>query len=386
MEAKRIPALCKLMIAGILLFSTFLATGKQALAQEASETTWIVETVDAGGGDLGCFAMNVSLALDSEDRPHVSYYGDTVLMYAYRTGDGWEKTVVDDTENVGRSSSIAIDSTDKPHIAYRELGLTFEDSLKYASWDGTEWNLTVAGTAGWFPSLALDSTDQPHISYLGNEPQIQVPSYAYRVGEQWQNSVIENTFSSSGMSLALDSFERPHVVYNSDWDLNYGIYADTTWITETVDSSNSRTPAYPSIVLDSADNPHISYQYNGDLKYAYKMDDAWQEELPDTRGEVGDFSAIALDTQEYPRISYFDATNQAVKHAQWNGSSWLVTVVDSPVAMSMAGYTSLAVDQDDNSHIFYCDGDSSTVRYARQVTLDNRLFLPVVSGRASSPE
>ncbi len=368
----------------LLLFSALLLFGMRsdALASSEAETMWLVENVDTAGSEgLGCFAMNVSLALDIDNNPHVSYYRDDALIYAHRSSAGWDKTIADDTEAVGRSSSIALDSSGKPHIAYRDLT---KNTLKYASWDGVKWNLAVAGKAGWYPSLALDSADHPHISYMGSEPQVQAPNYAYRVDEHWQNTVIEDTFSSSGTSLALDSFEHPHAVYNSYWDLNYGILSDTTWMTETIDSSDLGTPAYPSIALDTTDNPHISYEYESDLKYAYKKDGVWEEELPDSKGNVGSFSAIALDTQEYPRISYFDDSKQAVKHAQWNGSSWLVTVVDSPVLMD--GYTSLAVDQGGYSHIFYCDDASATVRYSRQVAYDHQLFVPFVSLSESSPE
>jgi hypothetical protein len=73
-----------------------------------------------------------------------------------------------DAESVGAWNSLALDSNDNPHISYRD---SLNGDLKYAHWDGSVWVLQTAdalGNAGECTSLALDSNDNPHISYYAN--------------------------------------------------------------------------------------------------------------------------------------------------------------------------------------------------------------------------
>jgi hypothetical protein len=54
--------------------------------------------------------------------------------------------------------------------------------------------------------------------------------------------------------------------------------------------------------------------------------------------QVGMGTSIAVDSDDNPHISYFDETNDKIKYARWNGTSWQNETIDSLV--SAGGYIS----------------------------------------------
>ncbi|HII98396.1 MAG TPA: PQQ-binding-like beta-propeller repeat protein [Methanoregula sp.] len=129
---------------------------------------WSIETVDSDN-DVG---MDSSLVLDSSGNPHISYYyltggmsGNGDLKYAKWNGAAWIIETVDSSGDVGKHTSLALDSSDRPRISYWDLQ---NDHLKYAVKNGGNWvaeTVDSSGNVGWYTSLALDSSNNPHISY-----------------------------------------------------------------------------------------------------------------------------------------------------------------------------------------------------------------------------
>ncbi|NLX46618.1 MAG: hypothetical protein GXY70_00375 [Euryarchaeota archaeon] len=120
-----------------------------------SATGWAMEIVDCSG-QVGEYA---SLALDTDDKAHISYWDriNQNLVYATNADGRWKRSVVDDSGNVGMFTSIAVNATGTPHISYYAVG---SQDLRYATFaDGIWIILTVdsAGDVGQYSSLALDA-------------------------------------------------------------------------------------------------------------------------------------------------------------------------------------------------------------------------------------
>ena len=81
-----------------------------------------------------------------------------------------------------------------------------------------------------------------------------------------------------------------------------------------------------------------------------KANISWHKSTIDLPG-VGEFSSLALDTNNKSHISYFDKTNRNLKYATNASGSWVTTVVDS--TLNEGGSTSIKVDPLGGVHIAY---------------------------------
>ena len=74
----------------------------------------------------------------------------------------------------GYGPSLALDSSGYPHISFQDKG------VKYATWNGSSWDIQTVAKRGYSPSLALGSSGRAHISYRSNRVDL---SYATNAPE-----------------------------------------------------------------------------------------------------------------------------------------------------------------------------------------------------------
>jgi len=330
-----------------------------------------------------------AICLDSNDMPHILYYKNDagVLRYASWDGSKWiYETISDDNKWYGGILSMAFDKNDIPHISFYEWNY---GDLMYGYKDGDKWVVQIVDgqdDAGMFNSISLDSKGYPHIAYIHSiytNPYREELKYAYYDGTKWNIEVVDNEMREQGdyCSIALDSKDHPHIVYekatddtNYNHNLYYAYYDGNNWIKENIYYLGHCHNPYNSIFIDSEDRPHISF-YKGlqpgpGLYYGYKDGEKWNTEYLDE----GYISSIKLDDKEYPCIAY--SYESKLKFARWNGSKWDIEVAwagRSPGEYSV----SLAFDKDYNPHIScdgYIDEDAWYIWYGNNLAIDLTSF------------
>jgi len=191
--------------------------------------------------------------------------------------------------------------------------------------------------------MGVDSNNNVYISYTAG-PNGGTHFLATYDGNSWNSHQMFGTLTGEwddvrDTSLAVDSNGKIHIVYYTDDDydgntpkvLRYVTNANPSgWTTPvTIDSSTSDIGQYPSIALDSNNGIHISYYDvgNGNLKYGTCSSSCtnannWTMTTVDQTGDVGQYTSIALDSNNKTYITYHDATNNDLKYTDNTSGYW----------------------------------------------------------------
>ena len=301
---------------------------------ETGVRVWDTQTVATiGGGDASnAFGEGISLTLDSNDLPHLSYRNNSKIQYSYFDGNNWSHEILSDS--LGSSiSSIKTDSTDNPHIIYRK-----NNFLKYVFWNGTGWTTMSVGPQGntWHAldmDLALSDSDTPHICYWKSaSSNMGKIAYAYYSGTDW---VINNNVISDGLpSLSAVS----------------GRYCD--------------------IEVDHLGKPHIAHDYhNGKLAFS-KMNSTgdWNGWVITENQDVKHIS-LALDSLELPHISAYSGMQNDMIYSWYDGEEWKLREsglhhTDHTYSSNDWGpYGEIDVDSNDSAHIAFIDWGPDNLIY-----------------------
>lgn len=320
-----------------------------------------------------------SLALDSQGSPHTSFWAKNVgndLRYAsWDAVEGqWHDEVADAVGQVGRYSSLVIDAAGRPHISYYDLA---NANLRYAFWDGTAWITHVLDSAGdvgnHYTSLALDAAGSPRISYYdATNGNLKLAWWNPATGSWATQAVDEAGDVGAFSSLRVDAAGDLLVSYSAFTQHTLKVArgrwtgAAWTWTFQTVEKLGAR-PEFTSLALDAAGQPRVAYYdlANGDLKYAAWNAQAarWQVQVVDGRGDddAGRFTSLVMDAAGRPHITYHHTTSDRLRYAHWDGTQWLIDIVDVVRPM---GTSSLELSADGRPLVAYADRDSFDLRYA----------------------
>lgn len=262
-------------------------------------------------------------------------------------------------------NSIGIDSNESAHISYEDNNNGY---LRYATNKTGSWqNETIDNSwnIGYENSIAIDKNDnnKVHISYMDPFDSDNL-LYAYGQAGSFSTEIIENDASwwlAQFNSIAVDNNSVVHIAYlyndNTDDKLKYASGEAGSWSLSTLESMGL-VGTDISIALDSNNYPHISYyeSTNDDLKYTYRDASGWHTSTVASTDDVGRTNSIAVDSNNYPHISYYDATGDDLEYAYEDAGGWHYETVTSEG--DVGSYNSIAVDNNDYVNIS-CFEDAS---------------------------
>jgi len=274
--------------------------------------SWSTTTVATGGNK-----QDLSIAVDSSNVEHISYfdqtsYPDYNLRYATTILSSWTVTVVDPRTSAGYRPSISLDSGEKPHITYyyNSVGL-FAATNAPGSWTTTTIDASVSN-AGQQSTSKMDSANKLHVAYTISSTIM----YATDITGSWATTTVDASANNNASPLiAVDSSQKAHIVYSQQfydgvawvYRMVYSTNASGSWSApEVIASSTSAQVAPLSMVRDSSNKLHIVYRdYSGAnyaLMYATNSSGTWQTYVIDPVYVT--YGSIAVDSSNKPRIAY----------------------------------------------------------------------------------
>ena len=307
-----------------------------------TDAGWVVEPVEAGY----IVSAAIRLALDSQDRP-VLLYGqvssgpdNNTLWLARRDEDGvWQPEAIAQGCIVS-SKSLALDEQDMAHVVYSEH---CDRRLSYAREEAAGWDVQPLAADGVWPALALDAEGRPHVVY-GVLDVGQV--YAVLTDTGWETTVARpGTSPELHNTLVLDAAGVAHMAA-IDGDLLYTSNAGGTWQTTTV-AAPETNGARNALALDSADTPYVFYDKAeaGELWWGAKTDAGWTTEKLAEVSILNLEIAAATDTQDRPHVAYLDVGAGELVAGVLEYGTWALETVDEE---TIAGtHLALAVGSDD---------------------------------------
>ena len=275
-----------------------------------------------------------TLVLDSKQYPHVSWadHGTGLgarLRHAQWDGTAWQMAPIDIQPGavVAYYTGLALDSKDKPFLSYYDYAdatNTFRLRLRSVAWVDDHWEgrtVDAQGGSGKFNSIAVDSAGRPQIAYANVKAETSGLRYATWDGSAWKTEIIEGQGVSLpvyAVSLVMDKKDVPHITYSlvQTGTVKYATKVAGKWVTEAVD--RIREAAYPDrngIALDRDGTPYISYFDGrlGTLKVAHKEGSRWVAELLD-QNFTGFTSSVAIHDDTL-WVAYSDGPGKALKVA-----------------------------------------------------------------------
>ena len=236
-----------------------------------------------------------------------------------------------------------------------------------------DWQIeTIDIKGGDVSTIALDSKQLPHIVYQSLGSSNHSLTYATIENEQWQYQTIDNQGETGWVvdSLVLDDNDNPHLAYGGAKYavIQYAEFENNQWYREVVSLDDGLLAVSgASHTLDSSNNPHIIYclQVFQDgsisVQYTRKVSEEWVVETISADDCWYD-TAIELDSNDNPHVLYYEETTEDLKYGYFDGVAWHFDTIASNGRVGRPN--ELVLDQNDNPHVVYFSDTVGKFYYA----------------------
>jgi hypothetical protein len=312
----------------------------------------------------------VALTLDRNEHAHIIYHDrrSHTLRYAFQSGDTWLFDSVPSGDIVQAQFAMILDAANRLHLVFYDAAT--QGPLRYALRQNGVWQsetLQDQPGVGGSPSLAVDSANQVHLTF-DDASQCALVMMSQSV-EGWQSQVVDQVTTTQCQfqsSLQLDSAGRMHIAYRtgSNTGLKYALVQDGSIQTNVVDASGN-VGDWPSIALVSATNtPYILYLNEGhtSLMLATPSTPNWDITSLFWLYDLDQSSGFALDHNDRPYLAYSLHEYGDLWLTKSSGDSWQSELVDF---FGLIGYMPrLKLDSSGQPHLCYLDLNSKNLKYA----------------------
>lgn len=197
---------------------------------------------------------DLSIAVDSNDVPHIAWKQNNQAYYSNRSSGSWATRTRLDSSGTISAPRIVIDSDNYIYVIWKALIGGINHVIyyaKYTSFWTAEASLASAGSVGdqFQPSAVVDSNDNVHIIWKNLQATPDVISYIKytKSTDTWGSvTTIENTTVDGSPIIYVDPSDNLYVIWEDSGDVYYIKY-DGTWSSPTTliaDGTNYGLPTY----------------------------------------------------------------------------------------------------------------------------------------------
>jgi len=323
---------------------------------------WRIEKLD----DKDRAGIHNSIAVDSKNKVHISYYdaGLKILAYATNRSGEWKEYKVKGTDNHGEFNSIAVDSNDAIHISYLEYD---NKNLRYVTIENSKTSKEIIDSGDWIgfsTSIALDKNDNVYIAYL-DKTGTDILKYATKKNGKWKKyEIYKARLGVANASLSIDRKGEIHISFIADSDLFYATNKSGRWDRKKVSraSANLKNVGVTSkIKSDSKGNVHIVMGLAGLEYFTNESGKGERYEIFKQKYGLCEEADIAIDSNDKLHIAFrilvmskedwkIDVSNDVYYATNKNGK-WEISKVESIGTLEIG--LSIAVDSDGFVHMCY---------------------------------
>ena len=358
----------------------------------AVDVFWAKESTAAGSELRTAPAVNQPVAFrvfprNFDARADRIYVAAGNRLYAILTQpdlrgqNAWGTTFYFDTAADGANRTISVPPLVMNYGAYGEIVPDYE--VYVGTSDGTLFLLRDTGVS--VPSggsvvarlNALNGSLTGLAAYNGDmdaPPSILgAANHAFLNGSAWVSGELPGAGDVGEFtSLALNASGGAYIAY---YDLTNGLprvaaRVRSAWVPLNVDepvSAAENVGLYTSLAIGTDDRPRLAYydETEGNLKYAEWNGTLFNSTLVESIGDVGRSASLALEPgTNWPRIAYYNATEGSLRFTSWDGANWSFETVDGG---GVGRYASLALGPTGEPHVAYYDSVNSTVKHAAKI-------------------